>query len=75
MGNTLYAEALIGMTVPRAKRFITENYVYFDINNTKYRIMHIRKIVPDSLYTMEYCPTRISVETKNDIIIKILSIG
>jgi len=75
MGSKVYAEALIGMTIPRAKRFVEENTVYFDENNTKYRISTFREIIPNGIYTMDYCPNRLSVKTENDVIVEILRMG
>jgi hypothetical protein len=76
MGNTIYAESLKGMSVENAKQFITENNVYFDVNNTKYKIGEIRIIYPDALYTMDYCPSRLEVKVDTDkIITEILGTG
>jgi hypothetical protein len=76
MGNTLYADTLIGMTLKTAKKFITDNYVYFiDTTGTKYKITIIREIVLNGIYTKDDCPNRLNVETENDVIITILGNG
>ena len=75
MGNTIYAEALVGMTVVRAERFIGENNVYFDANHTKYRIMKICVSYPNSIDTKVDCPNILNVKVENNVISKILYTG
>jgi len=75
MDNKIYPEALVGMTISIAERFINENIVYFDETHTTYRIMKIRKMyygVPD---TLAYYRDRLNVRTKNDVIVEILEMG
>ena len=75
MGNNIYAETLIGMTIPKAQKFIDENTVYLDVNHTKHRIMEIREIYYREFYNTDYCLNRLNVRVKNNIITHILSSG
>jgi len=73
MGSTLYSETLIGMTIQRAYRFIKENNVYFDINNSIQKIECIR--IVEEFMTKDLIPSRLNVVVENYIIIKIVSMG
>ena len=59
MGNYVYAETLIGMTIPIATKYIKENSVY--LGNSTYKITEIRPISPNGIYTKECCPNTLDV--------------
>lgn len=74
MGNTLYADSLIGMTIPEAEKFIRENIIYIDADNTAYRISKI-SVSNNDICTADYCLNRLNVEVEQNVISKILNIG
>ena len=73
MGNYMYAETLIGMTIPRAERFVKENNVYHNPDDCKFRVDEIRN--REGFVTMDYCRTRLNVKTNNGIIVEIVDMG
>lgn len=82
MGNTIYADVLKGMTVEEARQFISKNNVYFNANNSNYKICVIRivsSIIDDidmeHLSTMDYCRNRLNVGITNGIITTIKDMG
>lgn len=67
MGNTIYAEALIGMTVTRAERFIKENTVYCSPKYCKYKISQIRVVASND---EDFCVEKNDVSDRLDVKIK-----
>jgi len=75
MGNYVFADTLIGMTIDDAREYLENNKVYLDTDNTKYRLLRIRVIYPNGMYTKDYCPNRVHVLTSNGVITKISGSG
>ena len=77
MGNYIYTDTLLGLTLSQAKQHIINNCVYHSSYNNKYRITSIRIIYYDNSNIIpKYCQERVNVEINDDgKIIRILHIG
>ncbi len=71
----LYANDLMGFTIQQARMFIIDNVVYKDTNNRKDRILEIREPTFFMLCEMTHKFNRLNVETKDNIITKIVNMG
>jgi hypothetical protein len=74
LGNTIYADTLIGMTISKAERFIQKNNVYFDSTEKNNRIREIRIEIRDGEglpLDMSYRYSRLNVNVDKYVITKI----
>ena len=64
MGIWYSSDELIGRTIVDAEQFIVHHRVYYPGNN--YRVLELRVLRPNVLYSMDYCYNRLKVRCDED---------
>jgi hypothetical protein len=70
MGNTVYAEELVGLSLAEAN-IVVEHYRVYRNCDCKYRIRELRSVVPNDIVCKVNCPNILNIYVVDDQIIKI----